>query len=56
MPIEIGQIDAEVTVDAAAGGETARQEDPAVALQRWQELARRNDELAARTAAWGFDD
>ena len=28
----------------------------AEALQRWQELARRDAQLAARVQAWGFDD
>ncbi|MBL8424533.1 MAG: hypothetical protein JNK06_13715 [Candidatus Accumulibacter phosphatis] len=60
MPIEIGEVNAEVEVAAgggsAAGGEQARSEASAEALQRWQELARRDAQLAARTQAWGFDD
>lgn len=59
MPIEIGEVNAEVEVDAAgagSGGEQPRSEASAEALQRWQELARRDAQLAARTQAWGFDD
>ncbi|WP_300450161.1 hypothetical protein [Accumulibacter sp.] len=60
MPIEIGEVDAEVEVDApgagASGGEPPRSEASAEALQRWQQLARRDAQLAARTQAWGFDD
>ncbi len=60
MPIEIGEVNAEIEVDAGgaggAGGEHARDEASAEALQRWQELARRDAQLAARVQAWGFDD
>ncbi|SBT07504.1 conserved hypothetical protein [Candidatus Accumulibacter aalborgensis] len=59
MPIEIGEVNAEVEVDAAgggSGGEQPHSEASAEALQRWQEVARRDTQLAARTQAWGFDD
>lgn len=62
MPITIGEIESTVDVEAAgegggggstAGGGTAPSPQ---AQQRWAELARRSEELAARTAAWRFDD
>ncbi|WP_313952972.1 hypothetical protein [Accumulibacter sp.] len=58
MPIEIREVDAEVEVDGGGqgAGEPARSEASAEALSRWQELARRDAQLAARTQAWGFDD
>lgn len=61
MPISIGEI--ESTVDIEEPGEESRGASPEAgrlpspqAAQRWQELARRSEELAARTAAWRFDD
>ncbi|WP_300336130.1 hypothetical protein [Accumulibacter sp.] len=57
MPIEIREVEAEVEVDAGrGGGEQPRSEASAEALARWQELARRDAQLAARTQAWSFDD
>ena len=61
MPISIGEIDSTVEVDAPAegGGGGGSQSGTAPSLQtvqRWQELARRAEELAARTSAWRFDD
>ena len=57
MPIEINEVNADVEVDGggeAQGGEAG--EASAKALSRWQELARRDEQLARRTQAWGFDD
>lgn len=61
MPIEIGEVDAQVEVDAPGAGTGGGSEPPggeasAEALQRWQQLAQRDAQLAARTQAWGFDD
>lgn len=57
MPIEIREVEAEVEVDAGrGGGEQPRSEASAEALARWQELARRDAQLSARTQAWSFDD
>lgn len=61
MPVQIGEINSEVVVDSTrgSGGESA--ESPSAPPspqdeQRWQALERRTRQLAARTAAWGFDD
>jgi hypothetical protein len=59
MPIEIGEIQAQVDVEpgsAAGDSEPQRIEPPPQALQRWRALARRDDELAQRVCAWGFED
>lgn len=61
MPISIGEIESTVDVEApseggsssSGGGSTAPSPQ---AQQRWVEMARRSEELAARTAAWRFDD
>lgn len=62
MPISIGEIESTVDVEATgdraggsmpSGGGTAPSTQ---AQQRWDEMARRSEELAARTAAWRFDD
>ena len=59
MPVSIGEIDSTVDVQNAGetqqGGGTATAPTPQ-SIQRQLELARRAEELAARTAAWRFDD
>lgn len=61
MPIAISEIDSTVEVDAPAeggsGGAAAATALPSPQAQlRWEEMARRSQELSARTAAWRFDD
>lgn len=59
MPVTINEVDSQVEVESSGGGgggEASRTEAPAEALQRWQELARREAQYEARTSAWGFDD
>lgn len=57
MPIQIDELETQVDVrGAGAPTEPERQQPPADALPRWQQLQRRNDELAARTCASDFDD
>lgn len=60
MPVSIGEIDSTVEVESPGeqggshgGGATVPSPQ---AQQRWVDLARRSEELAARTAAWRFDD
>ena len=61
MPISIGEIDSTVEVDAppeggGSGGAQAGTAPSLQMIQRWMELAHRSEELAARTAAWRFED
>jgi len=58
MPIHINEVEAEVEVESAAraGGEAAELRSDAAELNRWREQARREQRLAARTAAFDFDD
>jgi hypothetical protein len=57
MPVTINQVESQIEVESPdSSGEAPRTEASAQALQRWQELARREARLSARTAAWGFDD
>jgi len=60
MPVSIGEINSTVDVDTPAeGGQGeghAGNTPSPQAQQRWTEMARRSEELAARTAAWRFDD
>jgi len=57
MPIHIDQVETQVDVEAPGGARDApSMQAPPEALPRWQELAQRAAQLAARTAAWGFDD
>jgi hypothetical protein len=57
MPINVGEIETQVDVQApAAGPDAARTQAPPEALMRFEELVRRGTQLAERTAAWGFDD
>jgi len=61
MPIAIEEIESTVDVEGPAGSGggspagTTTAPSPQ-AQQRWLEMARRSQELAARTAAWRFDD
>ena len=57
MPVTINQVESQIEVESPdSSGEAPRTEAPAEALQRWQELARREARLSERTAAWDFDD
>jgi len=59
MPIEIGEVNVQAQVDAPAGEAApaaAPGEPGAEALQRWQALARRDQQRAKRLSAWRFDD
>lgn len=57
MPIAIDQLDSSVDVQSpATPGDSGPEDNPAEAMQRFQQLAQRQRELAARTAAWNFDD
>ena len=59
MASEIGEVNVQAQVDAAPG-DAAQPGQPdapdAAALQRWQALARRQQQLAERLSAWGFED
>lgn len=62
MPITIEEIESTVDVEGPAGGGGGGSQAGAgtspspQAQQRWLDMARRGEELAARTAAWRFDD
>lgn len=61
MPVSIGEVESTVEVgspsEAGQGGAGHAGTAPSPEDQwRWQEIARRSAELAARTAAWRFDD
>jgi len=60
MPVSIGEINSTVDVDnpgeGGQGEHSAGNAPSPQAQQRWTEIARRSEELAARTAAWRFDD
>jgi hypothetical protein len=60
MPVSIGEIDSTVEVAPATHDDPGRHNGPTVpsseATQQWLALAARAQELAARTAAWRFDD
>ena len=57
MAVQIDTLETQVDVEAPGGAQDApRTQAPPQALPRWQELARRDAQLAGRTAAWGFDD
>lgn len=58
MPVEIGEVNVQAQVDAPAGdaAPAAPAEPDADALQRWQNLARIDQQRAERLAAWRFDD
>jgi hypothetical protein len=57
MPVHINELEAEVAVeDTGAPAAEVEQYDRQAALERWRELQRREQQLAARTAAFGFDD
>jgi hypothetical protein len=57
MPIQIDQLETHVDVEAPGGAhDAAPMQAPAEMLPRWQELAQRAAQLAARTAARDFDD
>lgn len=58
MAIEVGEVSAQVQVDAApAEAQPGQASTPeAASLQRWQWLARREQQLAERLSAWNFED
>lgn len=57
MPIHIDEVDTQVDIQTSEQpAEPPRSEPQPDALPRWQQLARRDAELAQRTAAWGFED
>jgi hypothetical protein len=61
MPVSIGEVDSTVEVRGSSesgqgGAGDAGTVPSAEDHLRWQEVARRRAELAARTAAWRFDD
>jgi hypothetical protein len=60
MPVSIGEVESTVEVESPSGeghggGQAGTAPSPE-AVQRWLEMARRAEALAARTAAWRFDD
>jgi hypothetical protein len=55
MPIAINEVETQVEVEPS-GSEGRRAASPAEALARWEELARREKQLAERVSAWCFDD
>jgi hypothetical protein len=60
MPVSIGEVSSTVEVERASGeghgGDDGGTKPSPESVQRWLEMARRAEELAARTAAWRFDD
>lgn len=57
MPVHINELEAEIAVEGDSATPTeAEPHDQQTALERWRELLRREQQLAARTAAFGFDD
>ena len=58
MPVEIGEVSVQGQVDAPAGdaAPTGATEPDERALQRWQALARRDQQRAERLSAWRFED
>ena len=59
MPIEIGEVSAQIQVDPApaeAPHEGPASAPDAAAMLRWQWLARREQQLAERLSAWGRED
>ena len=57
MPIHIDEVDTQVDIQTSEqAAEPPRSEPKADALPRWQQLARRDAELAQRLSAWGFED
>lgn len=61
MPVSIGEVESTVEVESPSGapgqgGGHAGTAPSPEAVQRLVEMARRAQELAARTAAWRFDD
>ncbi len=61
MPVNIGEINTTVDVDSTRGSAGDNAPSPAESVQaqeqmRWQQLVERQQALARRTSAWGFDD
>lgn len=58
MPIQIDQMETQVDVRGSDAGspEPEREQPPAEALPRWQQLAARDAELQARLSAWNLED
>jgi hypothetical protein len=58
MPIEIGEVQSTVEVERGTGASEGSPSSPppVQAQQRWLDIARRQQELQERTAAWRFDD
>lgn len=57
MPIHIDELQTQVDVQTSDTPADPAPTQPAPeALARWQQLARREQELQARTLAWNFDD
>jgi hypothetical protein len=57
MPISIDELETRVDVQTSdQPHEPPRTQPQPHDLPRWQQLARREAELALRTAAWDFDD
>ncbi|MCG2593184.1 hypothetical protein LZ009_10370 [Ramlibacter sp. XY19] len=57
MPIHIDEVDTQVDIQTSEQAtEPPRSEPKPDALPRWQQMARRDAELALRTSAWGFED
>ena len=64
MPVTINEVDAEVNVQSGERGvegggssDASSKTQPTPESQAtWMELARREAQREARTAAWGFDD
>src|SRR5262245_35888022 len=57
VPIYVNELETQVDIEGGGGTqEGQRTQATAAALLRLQELARRDAQLAQRTAAWDFDD
>ena len=56
MPVHINEIDADVQVEGSAATTSSTPEHPQQLIEQWLEQQRRAQKLAARTAAFDFDD
>lgn len=57
MPIQIDELETQVDLRGPTEAhEPERQQPPAEALPRWQQLRHRDDELSCRTSAWNHED
>lgn len=57
MPIEINEVNSTVEVEPSQEGSGQQPLTPLMqTVQRWLELARRQEEITQRVRAWQFDD